>query len=74
MCHSCEAWASGQFVPERLDIMFRSFCQGLDATIVQISYVADDLVARSRALCEKSETDALHISAKEKFVCNSPGH
>lgn len=56
---------------------FYSFCwplrKCLDATVLEISNVAMDLMPCGRALREKAKSDALNVTADDKFARNNHG-
>src|ERR1043166_3803267 len=72
--HSREAGARGEFMLEALDTLMWPFSHCFYSSIIKVFYVADDLMARGGALSKKSEPDALHFPAKNKFARNCFGH
>src|SRR3989442_1544555 len=59
---------------ERFDTLQRPFSQSLDAAIVQIFHVTNNLMSRRRALSEETKPDTLHVTAKKKPSSYFTGH
>ena len=74
MIYGREAWASRQFVFERFNLLRRTFNQHLDAAVIKVLHITDDLVPRGRALSEETITHALHFTTDEKLPRNSLSH
>jgi hypothetical protein len=52
---------------ERLNLMVRTFSQGLDPPVIQVPHIANDLVPGRGPLSEEAKADALDLSADHKL-------
>jgi hypothetical protein len=59
--------AREEIVLEGFDALDCSFGQSFDPSIRQITHVSQNLMAGSGTLREETITDALHLSANQKF-------
>ena len=76
MVHGRVARSGSQLILKGFDALRRSFDHGFDASIIQISHEADDLMPRGGALRKKSKPDTLHVAADEKssrYLVRHPG-
>jgi hypothetical protein len=55
----------GEVVFEALDALGRAFGEDFDATVGEVAYVADDLMARGDALRKETKAHSLNLSADE---------
>ena len=69
-----ETRPGGQLVLEFLDLLRRAFDQHLNASVVEILYIADDLMTRRGPLREKAIAHALHFTTDENFTRDPASH
>lgn len=65
-----EARARGQFVLKRLHARGRTFRENLNAPVIKVLHITDNLMPRGRALSEETIPHALHVAANEKSARN----
>ena len=70
MIHGREARPGGQFVFERFDLWRGTFSQDLDAAVIKVLHITDDLMPSGGALRKETITHALHLAADEKLTRN----
>ena len=55
---------------EFFDLLRRTFDHYLDATVIEVLHITDDLMPRGGPLSEETITNALHLAADEKLTRN----
>ena len=70
MIYRREARTGGQFVFESFDLMRGTFRQYLNTTIIEVLYIADDLMPRGSALRKEPITHGLHFATDKKPTRN----
>jgi hypothetical protein len=70
MIYGRKARAGGQFVFEFFDVLRRTLGHNLDATVIEVLHITDDLMPRRGPLSEETKTNALHPAADEKLTRN----
>src|SRR5262249_45819592 len=69
-----EARTSCELVFEGLDTLRRTFGQRLYATVVQVLYIANNLMPGRSALSKEPIAHALHVPADQKLPRDPAGH
>jgi hypothetical protein len=55
---------------ERFDMLRWPFRQYLNAAVIEVLYITDDLMSRGGALRKETITHALHLTSDKKLTCN----